>query len=577
MKRTFAFLSKTRFPTSSAHWLPALAVSCGLGLFWFWVLFNTFALPFSHVYWTYRYDSDSFQHQLGWTVFRSEAWSLPPGRIAALNYPYGSSIVYTDSIPLLAIPLKLVSPLLGTHFQYLGAWTLACLIAQVFLGMLILGELGAPLRRQALGASLLALAPPLIYRAFLHEALTAHWLILSAIYLLLVQRRRPLPFGAWALLCTIGLLVHPYFVVMLLPFELTSLGLAFWPNRKPGPSLAPGRRLLALAELGLTLGALAGAGWLIGLFAVGGEGLQGAFGRFTLNLNAFFNPLDTAALLAPRPMALDTQYEGYAYLGAGLIGLGVVETILVLRAGVDWGRVRRYALVWIPALLLASTALGNRLSLDGTTLLQLELPEFAQYWMTVFQAVGRFVWPLFYVVVLFILAKAPRLFKSADLLLLICIAVQLVDLHPLISTKRFTEFASYNSPLIGDFWEQAPRTFRHLMLLPAQGTAGELGPYSIYAAEHGLTLNASYLARSDNQQLAADAQQAYKQLLGGIPQEDTIYILLDPAQARELGARKGAEQLIFCAQGRAWTVLPRANPLVTEHPELFGACGVPPK
>jgi len=67
---------------------------------------------------------DIKQHYLGWEFFRREDWSFPLGAIHQLAYPYGVSVTYTDSIPLMAIPFKLFSSVLPEHFQYLGIWGL---------------------------------------------------------------------------------------------------------------------------------------------------------------------------------------------------------------------------------------------------------------------------------------------------------------------------------------------------------------------------------------------------------------------------------------------------------------------
>lgn len=48
----------------------------------------------------------------------------------AINYPQGAAVTYTDSVPLLAILFRLLSPILPTTFQYFGLYTLCCYILQ---------------------------------------------------------------------------------------------------------------------------------------------------------------------------------------------------------------------------------------------------------------------------------------------------------------------------------------------------------------------------------------------------------------------------------------------------------------
>ena len=77
-------------------------------------------------------------HFLGWHIFRGEPWSWPPGALSGfLHAPSGTSIGYTDSIPLVAIPLKAVEGWLPLPMQYLGAWMLVCFALQGLFGVLL--------------------------------------------------------------------------------------------------------------------------------------------------------------------------------------------------------------------------------------------------------------------------------------------------------------------------------------------------------------------------------------------------------------------------------------------------------
>ena len=73
---------------------------------------------------------DKAQSFLGWHFFRNEGWKFPLGLISGYFAPVGENIGYTDSIPLVAIPLKLFNGLLPANFQYLGAWIYLSLILQ---------------------------------------------------------------------------------------------------------------------------------------------------------------------------------------------------------------------------------------------------------------------------------------------------------------------------------------------------------------------------------------------------------------------------------------------------------------
>jgi hypothetical protein len=46
--------------------------------------------------------SDWGQHYLGWAFFREEPINFPLGKIENYNYPSGTMVGYTDSIPIMA-------------------------------------------------------------------------------------------------------------------------------------------------------------------------------------------------------------------------------------------------------------------------------------------------------------------------------------------------------------------------------------------------------------------------------------------------------------------------------------------
>ena len=68
---------------------------------------------------------DPTQHYLGWLFYRNSEWTFPIGLNPLFGQDLSSSIVYSDSIPLLAIPFKLLGPLLPERFHYFGIWLLA--------------------------------------------------------------------------------------------------------------------------------------------------------------------------------------------------------------------------------------------------------------------------------------------------------------------------------------------------------------------------------------------------------------------------------------------------------------------
>lgn len=112
---------------------------------------------------------DSLQHFSGWDMFRRDEWRWPLGSLSTLGANIGASIVFSDSIPLIAIPLKLFHAWLPDPFQYIGPvmWLNLALNGAMTAG---LARWLGVLRGMALAAVLLVLSLPMVTMRGL-----AHW------------------------------------------------------------------------------------------------------------------------------------------------------------------------------------------------------------------------------------------------------------------------------------------------------------------------------------------------------------------------------------------------------------------
>ncbi len=141
---------------------------------------------------------DNTQHYIGWLAYRQDQWHWPLTYTNRLNNPTGTSIVFTDSIPLFGVLLKIFNDVLPENFQYFGLFILLGYILQYGFGFLLLRyfcprSLLIPL----LGAGFFLVSPIMSHRIGGHESLTAHWLILASIYIY-CQALNPI-FKRWVL------------------------------------------------------------------------------------------------------------------------------------------------------------------------------------------------------------------------------------------------------------------------------------------------------------------------------------------------------------------------------------------
>uniref|UniRef100_UPI0025B8AAB6 DUF6311 domain-containing protein n=1 Tax=Flavobacterium sp. TaxID=239 RepID=UPI0025B8AAB6 len=180
-------------------------------------------LDTSNINWLMSVYHDWGQHYLGWAYFREEPWTFPIGNIQNYNYPAGTNIGLTDSIPLLGIFFKLFSFLLGEEFQYFGFWLLLCFFLNGYYSYKIF-KLYYDESKIVLFIStfFIIVNPVLLYRG-MHPALCGQWLILASLYNYLKNSNLSNVFSInknQLLILVLSALINPYLFLMVVGFNI---------------------------------------------------------------------------------------------------------------------------------------------------------------------------------------------------------------------------------------------------------------------------------------------------------------------------------------------------------------------
>lgn len=449
-------------------------------------------------------------HFLGWHFFRREPWHWPPGRIEGyMHAPDGTAIGFTDSIPLVAFALKPFSDLLPATFQYLGLWLLACFILQGVFGVLLARLWTLRRSLHLLTAVLFILMPALLSRVN-HPALSAHWLVLWALWLYLRSDRvgavREPPRDAISALGLTAGLVHPYLAVMVLAM------LAALAVHDPRA-----RRGFACATLLVAVG-----WWASGLLTVPGtdnlasEGL----GRYSMHPLSPVAPRGWSSLLPEMPVVLrDDHNEGFQYFGLGallLIGIATVVSLCRFRT-LPWRRVWPLVAVAVLCAIYSGIPTGP----DG-------------YRFALFRASGRFFWPMAYLLlassIAISVARLPARMSMA-VLVLACV-LQFVDLQNAHLERRRANrseyFHAHQPKLTSPVWRMALPHYKHIVLYPPEqcGRAPATFEWPAYLAGlYGLTINAGEAARYDAHEREAYCRSLDAKLLNGDAADETLFIV----------------------------------------------------
>ena len=518
MAKTKAFLQKHRWSLTGAL----------LGALVFLILYGVRVLDPTCVDWILNNASpDPAQHYLGWVFYRRSGWHLPYlGANYSAIYPYRTSILYTDSIPLLAVLGKLLGGVLPARFQYLGLWGLFCYAMQGGLAQALIARVGgvrpgdtAKNWASVLGAGVLVLFPALNIRMFAHTALAANWLVLLALWLwLCAEQSENRPTAAklclwWGILGLLCAGIHLYYLPMVGMVLVAACVQRALEKRGPAAVVLPVASFCgaALAEL-----------FVLGAFAANFAGYS----------NGYLSGADLANLFVPG-LGASWEQEIYAGLGTTIAVVLALAGLLVQhkQAGAFF---RRHKNVVIAALVLlvldAIAAMGNTVTFAGRTLFTVPILQALMAFWAMFSSCARLAWLAGMLLAVAACGLVLRFWQgaAAAVLLALCAAAQGFGQRAELA-KRFAAYhdAAYyenTTQLTDPAWEQlaASGQFTHLAFASFDFEHDEFWDLAAFAADHGWTSNSFYMGHMDGN-LAAVTLAGEMNALA----PDTLYAFVD--------------------------------------------------
>jgi len=481
---------------------------------------------------------DLSQHYYGWEMFRQGKWRPFLGKTDTLAYPYSTSVIFTDSIPLFAIIFKALLTGYDGPFQYFGIWGIMCFILQAFFAAkLIKKSIPEDIKYASLSTVLLSmlfvLCPFFIRRMFWHCALSAHFLILIAFDLfdntLKYSRARMCHY--WLVLGILCSSIHLYFLAMVGPVLFASCIYRFLYNRKNHFSLS--RIVLDFAT---PLFAFIFFSWYT-IFILGGfnsnmSGGAPGLGYYSFNLNGFFNPDDGySVLLKQLPHYEAGQYEGNAYLGLGaliLIIISLIFALLTLIKKACFTVSNEYSKAYFLSAALFCLALllfaaSNEVTVNDTLLFKINVSGIVEKLYSPFRSSGRLIWPVGYALILMavrmifsVKLKSPRAALSSGIksflipaFICLIIIIQLYDLSGKLSQIRknfkedkiFTNNILEQGSVLTELIDNLPSEdgMRHLVFMNKASLSQEqLYEFTDIAIANHMTINDFYFARNFN-------------------------------------------------------------------------------
>jgi hypothetical protein len=476
--------------------------------------------------------ADPAQYQIGWMFFRNgPIFQQPFGANWQFGMELSSSTVYCDSISVLAFPFKLLKAWLPGQFQYFGIWILICYLLQAVFAWKLLGRLTQGkdgLWRRAVATAFFLIAPIFLWRIRWHFGLGAHWLLLAAFYLYFSPGLRA---GSWIILLLIASLVTP----VVLGMNMIVFGAAL-ARQYFGRELSLGTAIKTVATASALLLFVM---WEAGYFMVSDVG-SGGFGIYRTSLLGFIDPAvigmrnqDSWSYLFPDQPQSDGNYEGFCFLGAGMILLAALAFARVLLSGemrrINWKK------LWPIFLILAFSvlfALSNNIGAGPHILIHYNVPFQVERIISPFRASGRFIWLACYLLMAGTLPYVLRSFGrvSGFILLSVCLILQVGDSWKALKKNRSTYNDDYQpAPLNSAFWQTAAEKYKKVLYVPPQDTATNYQQLCYFAASHHLPISLCRYARTDEQKLVATRLQALEEIDKNGFDRHALYVFETPA------------------------------------------------
>ncbi|MDA7752250.1 DUF6311 domain-containing protein [Candidatus Pelagibacter sp.] len=446
------------------------------------------------------FSGDLSTYQLGWQFFKLDEWRFPLG----INPNYGiylnSSVVFSDSIPLVAIFFKIFKNFLPSEFQYFSIWILVCVYLQLYFSFKIIYKITNNLLYSAISSLFFVIATVFIHRSGIHLSLFGQWIILSFFYVELLDKNK---FYYKNLIILLSTTIHFYFTIILLIIFFIEKVIDYFRNKKLIKNILIQTSIVLFASLFLM--------YIIGYFSLNlDDGLGWGYGYYNFNLNSFFNPVGQTNIseviwsnfLAKREFQ-NGQIEGFSYLGlSGFIFLIIfLFNMFNKRNNIIYSNIKIFTICVI--FLILSTS--NNIYFDQTSIIKIPLNNFFYAIASIIRASGRLIWPIYYLIfivgIIFIYQNFQK--KISSLIILILLLVQIADISKgLNQYKLGKQYDQKNNQIFikDKIWKDLSRNYEQIRLLEPQNQSKiyHLLSKTLFK-EKFLKTDIVYLARANRQ------------------------------------------------------------------------------
>ena len=510
--------------------------------------------------WLYGNNDASFL-QLGWYFFQNDIWRFPPGSNPNYGLEIASSIVYTDSIPILALFFKLIKPIIPGNIQYFSFWYFICFYLQLFFSYKIINKFTNSEIYSFIASIFFLIAPIFIFRVNWHGSFAGQWLLLIALYLGLFKDICKFK-NYWIGLIIISALVEYSSLIMILAtyslLRIFNLQL----NKNSILKILKDFFIISILLL-LTL-------YLSGYFEVRPSDTLGVgFGQYKLNLLSIFDPVNTAAdipwswFLPDIQLSRAEELEGFNYLGLGQFLMLIFALLLFINKKlkneiflIENKREIKY-LIFI-SLIFTLWALSNKISIGSYTLIEIPLNKFIFAVLSIMKNTGRLFYLANYLFLILAIIIIYKFFKkrNAIFILLFFLIVQIADTSAGIKSRiNFFTPVKMGISLKDPIWDNLLSKYKTIKTTYPISWPKPFNLFSYSMEKYNIEKTNLVVQARVNRKLAAEARyEMYDNLRNKKLKSDVLYIIDNLGHFRHLKNIYKNENVGFFYRDNIWVM-----------------------
>ncbi len=400
---------------------------------------------------------------LGWWFFADDRWRWPLGANPNYGWEQMNSIVYTDSIPGLAIVFKALNLEVFDTGQYSGISLLLGSLGLFVGARRLFSRLGLSFWPALFATMILGTTPVFWWMQRWYVALSTGVALIVWATLFYLDDQVPLRrmWRRWLVLLTLAIAVQAYLLI-----PIGGVFAAVLMNRFLRRKDKQGPLLLVFLATGVFCVAVM---YVLGYYTVPSKWAQtGGYGWYSANILGLLDS-NGASQLVPDIPSISGQYEPTSLATGTLLLLLVLGVHRLINKSKFPLRVwlSQHAPLLIVLVVLFALAVTNTVSF-GSWSVRIPIPQRLEHGLSVFRSSARFVWPLVVIVTVLITVFVARRVRCSAAILALVLLIQVFDYSPqLVTVSTRPDGRDIDIRFSEEFWIQVPSRYNVIATHPA--------------------------------------------------------------------------------------------------------------